>query len=170
MGPNACTWAPRTPKVESMSRISRQNGQSFKSSLDRKGTKTIKMLMHFHRHKIALSASPQVCQSSLHKQMSGGTVHSWVDNQTGTAAWVWHIGDSESMYYTDDLGAGFVKQGQNPPRRSWEDVLPKSKETRGKEGLLPEITVLTVALTWASSFDGQSSQPIRLQSLPDAPL
>lgn len=53
-GPNGYTLAPRTPRVNGQDFHTKTRGQSFKSYLNRKWTKTIKMLMHFNWHRIGL--------------------------------------------------------------------------------------------------------------------
>ena len=71
--------------------------------------------------------SLQFCQSYPHRQGSGGTFHSW---QSKTAARAWQDEDSVSIYQRDSLEAGFVKQGQNSSRCSWEYTLLKPREKR----------------------------------------
>lgn len=80
---------------------------------------------------------------------------------------------------TLEIRRAFTKQTtQNPDLLSKDSthlevhkkIFYQSPRRKGKECLLPGINVFTLALTWASSCDTQSSQGIHLQSLPDATL
>lgn len=55
---------------------------------------------------------------------------------TGTAACVWHTGDSESIYQTGSLEVRFVECGQYTRSCSWWDRLSKSRE-KGKRMFTP---------------------------------
>lgn len=115
-----------------MPRISTQRlmGKVSRAIWTENELKQLKCGCIFNWHRIAFSPE-WLCQSWPH-----GKCQELHFNQTRTAAWVWHIGDSESIYQTDYLEVRFVKYGQYTPRCSWEDSLSKSKE-KGKRILTP---------------------------------